>query len=236
MREFGGPVRLHTGDAADLTSAASANEDIDRTYRLLTGLNGGGEGSLRLFRPKPTAAFAPRDTTLPPYPAAAAAMQALGFAPAERRAGGALAVYDSHALVIDLVAPHDDPRQHVIERFRLFSAAIAEALGRFAIDARVGEVAGEYCPGDYSVNASGTVKLAGLAQRIGRKGYHLGAVISVEPSDKAKLAVAAAYSIMGFDFAPETFGAASDLSERVSFASLTAELIETLNGLVRVEA
>lgn len=236
MLAFGGPVRLFTSDAADLTSSASAVDDMNRTYAELSALNEGGAGSLRIFRPHPTAAFAPRDTTLPPYAEAAAAMNVMGFTPVERRAGGALAVYDASALVIDLVAPHDDPRQHVIERFRHVSAAVAEALKRFSIDARIGQIEGEYCPGDYSVNASGRVKLAGLAQRIGRRGYHMGAVISVEPSPAAKDAVAEAYRIMGFDFAPESFGAARELSPRMTFAGLSSELLETIGGLIRVEA
>lgn len=235
MQAFGGPVRLFTGDAADLKSSASAPEDVNRSYAALTALTESGAGSLRIFRPHPTAAFAPRDTTLPPYAETAAAMNALGFTPVERRAGGALAIYDPSALVIDLVAPHDDPRHDVMERFRHFSAAIAGALRRFAIDARVGQVEGEYCPGDYSVNAGGTVKLAGLAQRIGRRGYHMGAVISVESSIAAKQAVAEAYRIMGFDFAPESFGAARELSPRVTFSALSAELLETIGMLVKVE-
>ena len=187
-------------------------------------MNGGGAGILRFYRPKPTAAFSPRDTTLDSYAAAAEAMRALGFAPVERRAGGQLAVYDSSALVIDLVAPHDEPRADVMERFKLFSAAIASALTGLGIDARVGAIEGEYCPGSYSVNGEGRIKLAGVAQRIGRCGYHLGAVISVTASDRAKAAVADAYRILGFPFAPTSFGAVSDFVPQSSFTSLRQRL------------
>jgi lipoate-protein ligase A len=156
MRAFGGPVLLHEGDAADLLSASTAADDIGRPHAVLSAFDGESPGSLRFYRPHATAAFAPRDTALAAYPSAAAAMRQLGFAPTERRAGGQLAVYDSHALIIDLVAPHEEPRNDVKARFQLFAQAIASACRRFSVDARVGQVAGEYCPGDYSVNAGGT--------------------------------------------------------------------------------
>lgn len=215
-------------------SSASAVADMHRPYELLTALNTGGAGSLRLYRPFPTAAFAPRDTTLPPYAEAAAAAARLGFAALERRAGGQLAVYDQNAIVIDLVSPHEDPRQHVMERFTAFSEAIGAALRGFGIDARVGEIDGEYCPGDYSVNARGAVKLVGVAQRIGRRAYHLGAVISVTPSPEAREAVTEAYRILGFPFEAATFGSIAGEVSGVTFPALRGALLEGLSRLLPV--
>lgn len=234
MQAFGGPVLLDDGDGQDLLSAASAADDIARVSAILSAMDGQGPGSLRLYRPQATAAFAPRDTALPAYAEAAAAMQHLGFTPAERRAGGQLAVYDRNALVIDLIAPHQEPRNSVKQRFAMFSAAIATALKGFRVDARVGQVPGEYCPGDYSVNAGGTLKLAGVAQRIGRRGYHMGAVISVHPSAPARQAVAAAYAILGFPFAPESFGAVSTLAPDAAFADLRAALAGEISQLIGI--
>jgi lipoate-protein ligase A len=228
MQAFGDPVSCHVGDGEDGMSSASAEQDMDRVHRLLNEVNEGRGGSLRIYRPHPTAAFAPRDTTLPAYGEAANAMRKLGFTPVERRAGGQLAVYDERAVVIDLVAPHEEPRHDVIERFQLFSSAIAKALRSFGIDAQVGQVEGEYCPGDYSVNAEGRFKLVGVAQRVGRKGYHLGAVISLETSDRAREAVAEAYRIYGFPFVPESFGSIVDLVGEVPFPAFRAALLAAL--------
>ncbi len=228
MKAFGGPVHLFHGDGEDGMSTASASEDMDRVRQLLSGLNEGGEGSLRIYRPQPTAAFSPRDTTLADYVRTADAMRALGFAPVERRAGGQLAVYDQNTLVIDLVAQHSDPRNDVIERFHLFAEAIAKALRSFSIDARVGAVPGEYCPGGYSVNAGGRIKLAGLAQRIVRRGYHVGAVIGVETSFALRAAVTEAYRSLGCDFNPESFGAIADMVSDVTFSDLRKALIEEI--------
>ncbi len=133
--------------------------------------------------------------------------------------------------MIDLVAPHAEPRNNFKERFALFSAAIANAMKHFSIDARVGQVVGEYCPGDYSVNAGGTLKLAGLAQRIGRRGYHMGAVISVEPAEAAREAVSVAYDLLGFPFDPASFGAVKTLAPEARFEALHKALLDEMQHL-----
>ena len=94
---FGGPVRI---DGMNTTAGTSAVEDMDIVRRALQRLKTGEAGVLRFYRPVPTAAFAPRDITSEHYRAAAGCMRSLGFAPVERLAGGHLAVYDEHALVI----------------------------------------------------------------------------------------------------------------------------------------
>jgi lipoate-protein ligase A len=203
---------------------------MELVRRELAGLSEGGPGFLRLYRPEPTAAFSPRDTTLPHYAAAADQMRSRGFVPVERRAGGQLAIYDSGALVIDLVAPHSDPRAQVLERFRLLSAAIARALAGLGVDARIGALDGEYCPGDYSVSGTGRVKLAGLAQRIARGGYHMGAVISVARSDEAKSAVAEAYPMLGLPFDPQTFGSVADLVPDADFSAVRWAVLDAIRS------
>lgn len=206
MSIFGGPVRLVSGEAADFLSPVTPEEDVERVRQALLDLGNTAEGSLRIYRARPTAAFAPRDLLMSNYPQAADAMRSLGFAPVERRTGGQLAVYDESALIIDLVSPHPEARLHVIERFAGFSGAIARALQGFGIDARLGAVPGEYCPGEYSINSGGLVKIVGVAQRVNRFGYHLGAVISVEASARVLEAVTMAYRILGLPFEAASFG------------------------------
>ena len=52
-------------------------------------------------------------------------------------------------------APIADPQppKRTYERFEEVAGLIADALRALGVDARVGEVPGEYCPGAYSVNA-----------------------------------------------------------------------------------
>ena len=231
MHPFGEPVGFFAGDAEDGTSELAAHEDMDLVRRTLLGFNDGGQGFLRIYRPSPTAAFSPRDTTLANYAGAVDAVRELGFEPVERRAGGQLAVYDNNALVIDLVAPHAEPRLQVHERFERFADVIAVSLMSLGVDARVGGLAGEYCPGDHSVNGEGKIKLAGIAQRIGRRGFHIGAVLSVARSDRAKLAVASAYKVLGMSFDPSTFGAVSDLAPHASFDVMRKAVLGEITAL-----
>lgn len=221
---FGGPVRLLSERAVGRLPAPSAQHDMDLVRQTLQGFDNGGAGILRLYRPQPTSAFAPRDSTLERYAEAAEAMRARGFQPVERRAGGQLAIYDEASLVADLVAPHREPRNDMHQRFRQFSGLIADVFASFGIDARIGEIPGEFCPGRYSVNAEGRIKLVGVAQRIVRRGYHLGAVIAVAPSEPAKAAVTQAYGILGLPFDPETFGAAQSFAPNLSFHELRHRL------------
>ena len=76
--------------------------------------------------------------------------------------------------------PDDEPRAGIHARFERTAGRLAAALARLGVDARVGEVAGEYCPGRYSVNARGAVKLAGIGQRVVGGGSHTGVVLVVE--------------------------------------------------------
>lgn len=235
MSPFGGPVRLQAFRPIELGRSGNASEDMNAVRRALADLGAGGVGLLRIYQPSPTAAFAPSDRASSRYDAAAEAVRSLGFEPVERMAGGRLAVYDENALILDLVAPHSEPRLHVLERFGLFANAIAEALTDLGVDARVGEVPGEYCPGQYSVNGAGRAKLVGIAQRVGRGGYHLGAVISVRPSEIARIAVERAYTLLDLPFNTGTFGAISDFAPTLSWDRLRSALLETLSTRLEIE-
>ncbi len=134
---------------------------MDFVRRLLGEMQPADTGILRIYRPLPTAAVSTRDTLNPQWARAAEALRLRGFTPVERGAGGLLAVYDRAALVIDLVAAHPQPREDIHARFKLFSEMLVTAFTSVGIDARVGEVAGEYCPGSYSVNAGGRYQACG---------------------------------------------------------------------------
>lgn len=234
MNPFGGPVVL-ADEVSSGISKTSPHRDMDLVHHALAALDVNAPGILRCYRPQPTAAFAPRDMIADYHARAAKAVADAGFAPVERLAGGHLAVYDGNAVVIDLVSPHAKPREHIQERFRLFAGAIASALKKLSIDARIGALPGEYCPGAYSVNGGGLVKLVGNAQRINKNGYHLGAVLSVTPSHQAKAAIAAAYAIMGIKFDPATFGAMTELKPGLSFDALCKAIQHSITALVEVK-
>ncbi|HUA70003.1 MAG TPA: hypothetical protein VMA96_02940, partial [Solirubrobacteraceae bacterium] len=68
------------------------------------------------------------------------------------------------------------------------------------------EVPGEYCPGQFSVNARGRIKLIGAAQRIVRGAWLLSSVVVVEPAGELRAVLVDVYSELGLAWDPETTG------------------------------
>ena len=62
--------------------------------------------------------------------------------------------------------PEERPTRGTRRALRADRRVAGLGLGRLGVDARVGEVPGEYCPGAFSVNARGRIKLAGVGQRL----------------------------------------------------------------------
>ncbi len=205
---------------------------MDLSLATLRELDGSGGGLLRVHRPRPTAAFSRRDTLTPGYAEAAAAAAAHGFAPVVRPAGGRLAAYHRDALVLDLVAPHPDPRAGLRARFAAAGAALVDGLRGLGVDARLGPVPGEYCPGDYSVNAGGRTKLVGTAQRITRHGYLFSAVVLVSDPEPVRAVLAATYPALGLEWDPATVGCVADGAPGVTVADVADALVPRLLDLV----
>lgn len=223
-------------DTAPRGAVLSPAADMGMVRDTLQSVRNGAanNGLLRFYRPQATAAFSPRDTVHPAHGAVSDAMRARGFVPVERGAGGSLAVYDQQALVMDLVAPHPEPRAAFRERYALLSAALVAALAGFGLEAHTGALTHEYCPGEFSVNIERRFKIAGLAQRIVRNGYHMGLVISVAPSAGACAAVAEAYGLMGLGFDPATFGALTDERSGLQAQEISAALLAEMKKLLAV--
>ena len=135
--------------------------------------------TLRVYRPSPAVAFGKLDALRPGFPAAVEAARAHGYEPVLRLPGGHAAAYNTQSLGLDIVWALDDPVPGTHARFAAEGERLAGALRGLGVDARVGEVPGEYCPGAYSVNARGTVKLIGTAQRLIRGAALLGASVVV---------------------------------------------------------
>jgi octanoyl-[GcvH]:protein N-octanoyltransferase len=165
---------------------------------------------VRTYRPAPTVAFGRRDSFLPGFASAATAARRHGFTPVIRAAGGRAAAYDGGCLILDEVMPASDATTGIHERFAADASRHARALQTLGVDARVGEVPGEYCPGEFSVNARGRVKLIGAAQRTVRGAWLLSSVVVVRGAPVLRALLEDVYAALGLDWDSETTGAVAD--------------------------
>ena len=154
---------------------------------------------IRVYRPAPTVAFGRRDSFLAGFERAAAAATSAGFTPAIRSAGGRAAAYHEECLVIDEIVPARDAMADVDARFAAEAESQAQALRGLGIDARVGEVPGEYCPGRFSVNARGQTKLIGAAQRIISGAWLFSTVVVVGGARAGPCGARGVYAALGLD-------------------------------------
>jgi octanoyl-[GcvH]:protein N-octanoyltransferase len=174
---------------------------------------------LLLSRCAPTAAFSRRDALRPGHARAVELATDAGYEPVVRPVGGHLAGYDEGSLVLHLWGPHPEPRRHLRERFATAGTALASALASLGVpDVRVGAVPGEYCEGEWSVNAGGTAKLAGTGQRLFRTGYLFCAVLTVTRPAPLVPMLTATYDALGLPLDPASVGAVDDWVPGVSVA------------------
>jgi octanoyl-[GcvH]:protein N-octanoyltransferase len=164
------------------------------------------QDTLRIARPGATLMFAKRDAVAPGYEEAVRAARDHGFEPTLRLAGGRAAVFHEGTMEIGHALYDAEPRGGIHERFERTASRLARALARVGVDARVGEVAGEYCPGRYSVNARGAVKLAGIGQRVVGGGSHTGTVLVIEGEDRINEVLGPVNAALGLDWDPAVSG------------------------------
>ncbi len=175
------------------------------------GLAGAAE-IIRIHVPGPTAAFSRRDSLRPGFGAAVRAAEAGGFTPVLRGPGGRLAAYHGGSVVIDHLMRMTDAAAGTIARFELYSGLHARVLGELGLDARVGELDGEYCPGPYSLNVAGVAKIVGSAQRITRDGALFSSVIQVRGSRVLREVLGATHEALGYRLDLATVGTLEDFA------------------------
>ena len=198
-------------DLLEGSAGADPALDVALPHALLGLVAEGRRGpALRSYRPHPTVAFGRRDTFLPGFERAVAAAREGAFAPVLRGAGGRAAAYDSGCLVFDKVMPAENTTAGTRTRFADEAELQARALRGLGVDARVGQVPGEYCPGEFSVNARGKTKLVGAAQRIVRGGWLLSTVFVVESESRIRAVLEDIYAELGLEWDPATTGAVAD--------------------------
>ena len=206
---------------------ASEGLDVAFAHALLQCVSRGeAPSTLRLHRPRPTVAFGRLDALRPDFAAAARAARAHGFEPVLRAPGGRAAAYHGSSVVLDLAVADPDPVAGVQDRFADIGEVMAGALRSLGVDARVGEVPGEFCPGPHSVNAGGRTKLVGTAQRIVRGGFLFAASVVVRDPEPVRAVLVDVYAALGLEWDPRTVGAVADSVPAVTVAEVEEALAE----------
>lgn len=182
--------------------------------------------TFRLHRPGPIVAFGPKDRLEAGFAHAVRAAQEHGFAAIHRLAGGRAAVFDEETVAFSWAIPDEQARLRITERFDAIASLMAEAFRALGVDARVGEVPGEYCPGSHSVNARGARKLMGVGQRIVKGAVHVGGVVVVRDSQRVRDVLVPVYEALSLAWNPVTAGALEDEVPGVTVADAERAIVD----------
>lgn len=188
---------------------------------------GAVEAVLRVYRPSaPVVVFGRRDTRLPGFAAAVGAAESAGFTPLVRPTGGRAVAYTGNAIVVDHVRREPEAIGALDHRFVQFGGMLATALRSLGVDARVGAVPGEYCPGAHSVNAGGTVKLVGTAQRVIKDAWLFSSLVMVADEESLRPLLAGVYRHLELPFDEASVGSITGEQPTLSVEAVERVLLE----------
>lgn len=210
-----------------LGAEASQAFEVSLAHAFVRRASDGESGSvLRVYRPTtPTVAFGRRDTLRRGFADAVEVVKQAGFTPVVRAPGGRAVAYTADSLVVDHIAADADSLSGMDARFSGYAEMWAELLTEHGVDARVGAVPGEYCPGAYSVNARGRVKLVGTAQRILRRAWLFSAVAVFDGAGVLRPLLTEVYRALELDFDTESVGSVRAEAPTLDLDSFERELL-----------
>ena len=224
---------------AEQSASLGAAEDLHWASEELAAFRAAAaEGSprddlIRVYVPQPTVAFGQRDARLPGFTAAARACRDHGFVPAVRRAGGRAAAYHPGCVVVDHLSLQDDAALTQRARFAGFAELFVAAFARAGVESSIGEIPGEYCPGEYSIQGPAPghpVKLAGAAQRVVKGAFLFSTHVVVADPAPLRAVLTDVYRLLGLEMDPRTVGAATDVTHGVDVPGFIAALKEEYAG------
>ncbi|MGB3098369.1 MAG: hypothetical protein WBB30_03655 [Solirubrobacterales bacterium] len=192
--------------------------------------------TMRIHRTGRSLAFGRIDRLAPGYPRALEIAREQGYEPVERMAGGRAAVFHEGTIAFSRASRESSLHAGTRDRFEGMATTIAGALQRMGLDARVGEVAGEYCPGEWSINWGGRRKLAGIGQRVVAGGAHVGGVLVLRDEQAIRDVLVPVYEALGLEWDPATAGSIAEaLGSPAPRPGEDDPLLAELKGSLRAE-
>lgn len=183
----------------------------------------------RIYRPQRTVALTSRDMSTNGYNSALIQAKKLGFTPVVRSQGGRAVAYHEESLVLEVLSHDPNPHDLINRRFEAIGELFVESLDLLGINAKLGQIPREVCPGKYSV-ISQNVKLVGTAQRIARGGWLVGASVIVRNAAPVREVLNYVYRALELDMDPKTIGSLNEFDSSISVEELTTSLISTLKN------
>ncbi len=156
-----------------------------------------------------------KDMHRPGFEEAARAANAEGYPVLVRGAGGGAIAGGPGTFGFSIIRPAgegEDTRQGIQVRYDEAASLALAALRRLGVEAEVGEVREEFCPGDQSLRVEGFengMKLVGIAQRITRRAASVGGIVLVSGEEELARILALVYSAMDLPFRPASVGSLS---------------------------
>ena len=205
-------------------SAGRAVTELVIPALLLRSQNATWSQLVHIYVPNgPTVAFSGRDLRSPGIAAATRIAREAGFEPVVRSPGGRMVAYDSGAVVIDHLDRTTGIRHAGSATFAANAESHVEVLRALGdVDARVGEVDGEYCPGEYSINVGGTAKVVGSAQRVTATGSLFSTVVQVAVSDRVRDVIVEVSEALGYDLRQSSIAGLADYAPALTADEVAA--------------
>jgi len=193
--------------------------------------SGAAPESLRLYAPDDALLFSSLDARRPGFSEARMRAAAAGFDEVIRLAGGHAAVFLRQSMAFAWAIPDAEANLHIRARFERLAGLVVRTLRRLGLDARIGELLGEYCPGEFSVNLAGRIKVMGVGQRVIRGAAHVGGVLTVGQTQELRAVLIPVYEALGLELRPETAGGVADLEPGLA----VEDVIDSLLAVLREE-
>lgn len=132
---------------------------------------------------------------------------------------------DQDWLIVDVITPEPEKTKSHRDVYLEFGAILVNVLRGLGVDANLGAVTGEYCPGEYSINARGQVKIVGTAQRVQRGARLFSACIPISISHSVATLFERVNAELGLDWDPATLVGLSSEVPNFSIDDLEEKLI-----------
>ncbi len=128
-----------------------------------------------------------------------------------RSSGGGATAAGSGTFGFSIIRPGDEREtgRSIRERYDEAAELVLAAFSRLGLRAEVGEVRGEFCPGDHSIRVGGWrdgSKVVGIAQRLTRRATSVGGIVLVSGEKELERILALAYGAMSLPFRPGNVG------------------------------